>query len=447
MRKLLLIFCVFAVCFVPSSIEAQNGSGLSIIRDTEIESIFAEWTQPILKAANVPAENVNIILVQSPQVNAFVAGGSNVFFFTGLLEKTDGPGEILGVFAHELGHITGSHLIKTRDALERASYESILGTVLGISAAVLSGDGGAATAVIAGSNSVAQRRFLAHSRVNESSADQAALKYFETAKFNPNGLGSFLEKLQDEELLPASRQSEYVRTHPLTRDRVESVQVKLRQSAYQDASFPAHWYEQHARIKAKLLGFIAPGRVAWTYDDRDQSITARYARAIAAYRENRIEQAILGIDALIKDEPDNPYFHELKGQMLVDFSRIEAAIPPYRQAIKLKPDASLFRIALAHALIESGNNQARLREAIENLERAQRREPRSTRVHRLLATAYGRLGDEDLTKVHLAEEAVLQRRIPYAKRQAETVLVKSEKDSRAWRKAQDVLNHIETLKR
>lgn len=441
-----LSLLMMIVMLWPVPIIAQGRSLPPIIRDTEIEETFKEWSEPILDAARVDPGSVNIILVQSPQINAFVAGGANIFFYTGLLQKTDGPGEILGVFAHELGHITGSHLIAGREAMKRASYESILGVVLGIGAAILSGDSGAAAAGVSGGSTIAGRRFLAHTRINESSADQAALSFFETAKFNPEGLGTFLEKLQGEELLPSSRQSEYVRTHPLTRDRINAVEARADKSLYQDAAFPAHWYEQHARMKAKLIGFISPGQVAWTYDDRDMSIAAQYARAIAAYRENRTDEAVSRIDALIAEEPDNPYFYELKGQMLVDFSRIEDAIPAYRRSIEIKPDAALLRVALAHALIESGNDQARLKEATENLERALSDEGRSARIRRLLATAYGRMGQEDLAKVNLAEEAVLQRRYGYAKQQAASVLTNAPKDSRAWLKAKDVLEHLKTVK-
>lgn len=444
--KTILCLCLGLVILWPSATEAQRRSLPPVIRDTEIENILAEWSAPILKAAKLGPNSVDVILVQSPQVNAFVAGGANIFFYTGLLEKTDGPGEIMGVFAHELGHITGGHLIKTRDALQRASYESILGVVLGVGAAILSGDGGAAAAGSAAGTGIAGRRFLAHSRINESSADQAALSFFEAAEFNPDGLGTFLQKLQGEELLPTSRQSEYVRTHPLTRNRIEAVEARAEKSPYMNASFPAHWDEQHARMKAKLLGFISPGQVAWSYDDRDQSIAARYARTIAAYQENRVEEAVAGIDALIAEEPKNPYFHELKGQILVDFSRIEEGIPAYRQASELLPDAPLFRVALAHALIESGNATERLNEAIDNLERALRDEGRSTRIRRLLATAYGRLGEEDLAAINLAEEALLQRRFSYARRQANGVLESAPQNSRAWLQAKDLLAHMKTLK-
>ncbi|MFP4313102.1 MAG: M48 family metalloprotease [Alphaproteobacteria bacterium] len=423
---------------------AQRSIG--IIRDTEIEGIITEWSAPILKAANMHQNSVNIILVQSPQLNAFVAGGANIFFYTGLIERTENPGELIGVFAHELGHISGGHLISTGNALERASYESILGMVLGVGAAIATGNGEVANAIISGSSNIAARRFLSHSRVNESAADQAAMRYLEKAGMNPEGLTSFLKKLESEELIPRSQQSEYVRTHPLTSNRINALENRAQESPHYNKAWPAHWLEQHARMKAKLIAFTDPGRVPWIYSDSDKSMPARYARAIADYRQNNVDQALKAIDALIADEPDNPFFHELKGQMLVDFGRINESLSAYKRAVALLSNAPLIRIAYAHALIESRAGDQSYNEAIENLHRALTLEKRSARAHRLLATAYGRLGQEDVAKVHLAEEAVLQRKFEYAKRQAETALQSLPENSPYRVKAEDIISYVDVQK-
>lgn len=443
--KLALIAVMAIVTALPQSAQAQGG--VAIIRDTEIESTLTEWTAPILQAGGMSPGSVNVILVQSPQLNAFVAGGANIFLYTGLIERTENPGELIGVFAHELGHITGGHLIRTMDAAERASYESILGMVLGIGAAMATGNGAAAQAVMAGSSSFAQQKFLAHSRVNESAADQAAMTYLDKAQMNPAGMASFLEKLSSEELMPRSQQSEYVRTHPLTQRRVESAQARAQQSPYNDKAWPSDWLEQHARMKAKLIAFTDPGRVPWVYDDQDSSMAARYARTIADYRNSNVDKALEGINALIADEPDNPFFYELKGQMLVDFGRVEQAVPPYRRAVELAPNAPLIRIAYAHALLEDrSGGDASIRSAIDNLERALADEKRSGRANRLLATAHGRLGREDIAKVYLAEEAILQRNFEYAERQAEAALQTLDPNSREALKAKDVISYAQSQK-
>ena len=322
----------------------------------------SQWFQPILEADKKNAEQINIILVQSNDINAFVAGGANIFFYTGLIEQTDHPGELIGVMAHELGHIAGGHLIRSRKALEQASYESLLSTILGLGAAVATGESGAAATLSTGGNSMAQRRFLAKTRVFESSADQAALSYLEKAGLNPTGLLTFLQKLEGEELVPQSQQSEYIRTHPLTRNRIDTIANAVQSSRFADTPYPVQWIEQHKRMKAKLLGFIRPEQVAWSYDDTDKSIPALYARTVADYRLNNIDKALAGINQLISLESTNPYFHELKGQMLVDFGRIKEAIPSYKTAVNFIPQDALIRTALAHAIIEnSGKNKTALK--------------------------------------------------------------------------------------
>lgn len=449
-KRNLILFALITVALglLHSALTYAQQAGMSIIRDTEIEDNIRDWAAPVFRAAGLNPDNINIILVQSDQLNAFVAGGSNIFIYTGLIARTETPGELIGVIAHETGHIAGGHLIRTRDAMERASYESIASAILGVGAAIATGDAGAVPAIALGGGSVAQRRFLAHSRVQESSADQAALTFLEKAGINPSGLSSFMEKLKAEIYMPRDQQSEYVLTHPLVENRIDSIMTRESESKYKNLPYPAEWVEQHARIKAKLAGFINPGSIPWTYDDKDKSIPARYARVIAAYQNNQVGSALSQMDELLAIEPQNPYFLELKGQMLVDFGRGREAIPLYRKAIAILPEAALLRIALGHALIEASGTDApdknMLHEAISELERAGVKESNSTRLQRFLATAYGRLGDEDMAKAYLAEEALLQRNIPYAKEQAQSVLNHATENSKAWIKAKDVLSFAES---
>lgn len=444
MKHYYFIALIFAIAVFGTAAPAQ---AQTIIRDTEIEEMMAEWFAPIFKASGKDPSQVDIILVQNNDVNAFVAGGANIFFYTGLLQKTEDPGEVIAVMAHELGHIEGGHLIRAREALENASYESIIGLIVGAAAGLASGDAGATATLSTGASSVAQRRFLSEARKYESGADQAAIKSMTAAGINPSGMQSFLEKLSDQELAPASQQSEYVRTHPLTSDRIEAVRARVRETPLRTQPLPQNWINQHARMKAKLLGYLQPEQVVWVYDDQDPSVEARYARAVAAYRQGEPGKALSLVDALIDAEPENPYFHELKGQMLVDFSRVAEGVPPYKKALELKGDSALIRIALAHALIESpGADKAALEEAIAQLKQAEIKEKRTPRLHRLLATAYGRLGNEPLTKLHQAEEALLQRRLPDAKTHADFAAANLKEGSAGWLRAQDILAFIKQQK-
>lgn len=438
----LFVFLAMALAGDISVVRAQT-----VIRDAEIESYMQEWFAPVFSAAGMSADQVKIIMVQDSQVNAFVAGGANIFFYTGLLQKTQNVDEVIGVMAHELGHIAGGHTIRARTAMENASYESLLGIIIGVGAAVASGDPNAAGAISAGGSSMAERGFLKTARTFESSADQFAISKLEKSGMSPRGLATFLEKLSAQELLPTSQQSEYVRTHPLTRDRIDSVEAAVERSPLKDKSTPESWAEQHRRMKAKLVGFITPQQVAWTYDDRDRSVAADTARAVAAYRQNQIPEALKAIDSLIAREPKNPYFHELKGQMLRDFGRVTEALPAYEKAVSLAPQSGLIRADLAHVMIETaGSSEAKLQKALDHLNTALKVEPRSARIHRLMATALGRLGNDPAARLHLAEEAWLQRKIPYAKEQVEVALKGLPQGSRDWIRAKDLQSAIESEK-
>lgn len=418
--------------------------GRVTIRDAETENAIRDWTSGVFKAAGMTQGQVQIVLVQDPGVNAFVAGGSNIFIYTGLIQKTTAPEEVVGVIAHEMGHIVGGHLTRTGEAAKNASFEAIAGAILGVGAALATGDGSAAAAGVRIGQGLAMNEFLAYSRVQESSADQAGFRLMQDSGLSPEGLVTFLQKLSSEELLPSESRSEFVRTHPMSRDRVDAVQAKLETSPLRTKSPPAAWNDQHARIKAKLLGFISPQQVMYLYPSSDTSIPSLYARAIAAYRLNQTESALSLADELLRREPQNPYFHELKGQMLFDFGRPAEAAKSYEKSVNLLPSSGLIRMALAQALIESaGTAQKPLESAIAHLKRAERDEPRMGRIKRLLATAYGKMGREAEARVYLAEETLMQGRRDEAVRMAKASLGNLPPKSAEYLRAQDIVNSVE----
>ena len=445
MRKLIAIIVVFATALAASDTASAQSRGLSLIRDAEIESAIRRMSEPVFNAAGIAADDVTIALIEDNRINAFVAGGMNLFIHTGLLIRTEDPLELIGVVAHETGHIAGGHLVRTREAIENASIQAILATVLGVAAAIGGGDGNAGAAVMMGGAELARRGFMQFSRGQESSADQAALTYLEGAQMSPRGMVSFLRKLESEELLPQSRQTEYVRTHPLTRDRVDAVQQGVERSRYRDRKLPAEFYEMHRRMKAKLLGFIQPQVALRVYSEQDQSFAARYARAIATYKRGDVQAALPMVEALIAAEPQNPFLHELKGQILFENGRVVEAIQPYRTAVQLMPDSGLLRIALGHALIET-NNLAALDEAVQHLTAAARQERKTPSLHRLLAIAYGKRGEDGLARLHLAEEAILQQKKDVARMQATAAQRTLPVGSPGWMRSQDIMRASEKEK-
>ncbi len=435
-RSLAVVGVTIGLILSPPT-HAQDKGGINLIRDAEIESTLHAITDPILDAAGISPGTVNLYIVRDRRLNAFVAGGMNLFLNTGLLMRTEHPGQLAGVIAHEVGHIAGGHLSRVGGARERAAAEVILSTVLGAAAAV-AGAPALGTAIIAGGQTVAQGDYLRFSRSQEQTADQAGVSYLRRIGLSSAGLAEFFHILDEQNLLSSARDNPYLRSHPLTRDRIRFVEGQA--AADVDAGFPDGWEKGHARMVAKLTAFLDdPGRVLQSATGDD--LIDRYERAIALYRVPELDRAVAEIDRLIADHPDDPYFHELKGQMLFENGRIDAAIAPYRQAVALKP-VPLLRIGLARALIESGGGEAG-REAIGQLKTALGGEPRNAGAWRLLGIAQGRAGEEGEASLSLAEWALLSGKDDDARLHARRAEHRIGPNDPGWLQLQDILRAIE----
>ncbi|MBT6093925.1 MAG: M48 family metalloprotease [Rhodospirillaceae bacterium] len=397
------------------------------------------YATPLFRAAGLRAEDVKIFIVRDSSLNAFVAGGQNLFLNTGLILASKDANGVIGVIAHETGHIAGGHLSRVHAALAKGSAASILATILGGATAIATGRGDVGGAIALGGQSVATRNFLAYSRVQESAADHAALRFLDETGHSARGLLSFMEELGDQELLSPSQQDPYVRTHPLTRDRISAVGEHVKKSSHSDKPVTPHISALHERMKAKLYAFINPmPRTLRVYKASDTSLPSRYARAIGHYRQGKLDQALPLIDGLIADEPANPYFHELKGQMLFENGHLNEALVSYGQAAKLLPNSALIRRDLARAQIEY-NQPAFLEAAVINLEAALAIERRSAFNWHLLAIAYGRIGDQGRSSLALAEEALIRSKPKTALHHAGRAQKIFPEGSREWLQAGDIL--------
>ncbi|MDP7625470.1 MAG: M48 family metalloprotease, partial [Rhodospirillales bacterium] len=298
--------------FLSSSAEAK---GISMIRDAEIENTIRGYATPLLEAAGLEPSSIRIHIVNDNTLNAFVAGGQQIFINTGLLMKSQNAGQIIGVLAHEIGHISGGHLIKAATAQKDVSAAVLLGYLLG-GAAIIAGQPDAGAAVIQLGGQIGVKQYLSFNRTQESAADHAALRFLDRTGQSAQGLLEFLEVLEDQELLSARNQDPYVRTHPLTRDRIDSLRHHLEQSRLADKPIPDSSRVNHARMKAKLIGFTQGlTRTLQAYPENNDTLDGQYARAIAYYRQPNLKKAIGLIDSLISKFSNDPYFHELKGQI------------------------------------------------------------------------------------------------------------------------------------
>ncbi len=441
MRKIVVTLVALAVIMsgMAPPLRAQDSDErpLNLIRDSEIEDIIRHLAEPIFQVAGVSPGAVTIYLVNDPGLNAFVSGGQNLFIHTGLILQVHDAGELVGVMAHETGHIAGGHVIRGQAALESAQRTAILTTLLGVAAALAAGNGGAGVAMAGGGASLAERNFLSFTRSMENSADQAALTFMDRAGISAAPMLAFLERLENQELVPASRQDAYIRTHPLTRDRVDAVRAHVARSPATSRTLPASALEEFRRMQAKLLAFLQPQTALRRYAN-DDSIAGRYARAIALYRRNDVTSSLALMTGLLAQEPNNPFFHELVGQINLEHGRIPEARQAYLRAVQLRPHDPLILVALAQARLAT-NSPADLQAAITDLNRAVTADEGGTPMAwRLLATAYGRSGDLGMAAMSLAEEALGQGDYDAARQHAERALRTLRQGSPGWLRAQDV---------
>lgn len=450
----ILFSAVFALATVvaPLPVAAAPQKTISLIRDAEVENDIRALATPLWQAAGLPPDSIHVHLVKDDGLNAFVAGGLHLFLNTGLLMRTQHPGQLAGVIAHETGHIQGGHLARLNEALENATAEMILMTILAGAAAAASGSGDAAVGALMIPGHIAERTLLQYTRTQESAADQAAVKLLDSTGQSSKGLAEFFDILGDQELLMTERQDPYVRTHPLTRERVSFVNHHVELSRFSNYAYPPDVVERHRRMQAKLYAFVmSPATTLQRYPEGDTRLEARYARAIAYYRKPDLASALPLINGLIAERPNDPYFYELKGQMLFETQRPREALEPYRKAVALLPDSALLRISLAQVQIELAqpgepNAKALLRDAVANLDKVMDEERTNRFVWRLLATAHGRAGDEAMASLAMAEEALLSGQLSKARYHAGKAERSLRRGSPAWLQASDVLARADAVK-
>ena len=419
-------------------VSARASADVGYIRDAEIESTLRTFYTPILIAAGLEPSAVHIYIVNDPTLNSFVAGGQNIFINTGTILRSETPNQLVGIVAHETGHIAGGHLVRTEEAMKSATIKTIIAMVLGAGAAAAAHNSGAAGAMMYGAEAYGMRSFLSFSVAQEANADQAALRFLDKTHQSSRGLLEFFQILQGQEVLSGAHQSPYLRTHPLTAQRIEYVRQHVEQSPYSNVADSAAWVELHKRMKAKLMAFLYPPSQALQYfPETDMSVSARYGRAIAYYRFPELKKALDVIDGLIRQEPNNPYFHELKGQMLFENGHVAQAVAPYREAVRLAPDVALLRVELGQVEIETEDKSLNM-DALTNLKSATQYEARNADTWHFLAIAYGRTGDMGNMTLCLAEESMANGDKAQAKGQAKRALQLLPQGSQAHLRAEDI---------
>lgn len=422
------------------SLVAQPAAAQSVLRDAETEALLQEMAEPLARAAGLAPGNLEIVLINDPSINAFVAGGQVVYIHSGLIDAADTANEVQGVIAHEIGHITGGHVIRSGEGIGKATNISILSMVLGVAAA-LAGAGEAAMGVMAAGQQAAMGSYLAFSRVQESSADAAGAQILSTAGISGRGSLAFFKKLQNLEFRYGYSQSDeaaFSRTHPLSGDRIARLRESYVVDPAWDASDDAAIQRRFERVKAKLFGYLnEPARTLQTFPASRTDVPARYARAYAYHKNALIDQAMTETSSLLETDPDDPYFLELQGQVLLESGKPADALVPLRKATELTGNQPLIASIFGHALIAT-EDPAHHPEAERVLRLAVARDRYNPFAWYQLGVVYAAEGDIPRARLASAEQQVMNRNYAEAIRSAQAAEAGLPAGSPDWIRAQDI---------
>lgn len=429
-RKALAVIAALAL-FV-SQAQAQT-----LLRDAEIENWLKDYANPILRAAGIPPENIDILLIGDPTINAF-AGGMTMGVHTGLFTNADRPNMIEGVLAHEVAHIAGGHTARSDEALAAATRPMLLSLVLA-AGAIAAGAPEAGIGILGLGQNIGIKTALRYSRGQEAAADQAAITYLDRIGRSSKGLIDFFSKLRNYQVLTSQRINPYLQSHPLANERMTALVERAEASPYYQVEDSPEEIERLKMIQAKINGFLQDTNTTLRqYPLSDQSDPAHYARAVAYYRGADIDKALKEIDHLIEKHPDNPYFHELKGQMLFEFGRVAESIAPHARSVELAPAEPLLRINLGRALVAT-EDPAHYARAIDELKAALALERDNAFAWFELARAYGGMEQDSLAYLATAESRYHLGAKAEANQFAHRARAGLKKGTPEWRQATDII--------
>jgi predicted Zn-dependent protease len=422
----------------PVSTAFGQDAPVALIRDTEVEATLHADSDPIFAAAGLDPKGVKIFIVQDNDINAFSAGGQNVFINTGLIIKTKNPNQLVGVVAHETGHIAGGHLIRGEAGEKQALATYLLTIGLGVLAAA-AGAPDVAGGLLYSSGYFAAITAAGFTRTQESSADQAAVSFLERSGQSAKGLVDFFDYYRYQEVFSDAKRYKFFIDHPLSEDRIEALQLRAARQPHFNVVDSPEALERHAVMIAKLKAFInLPAQTQYDYPETDQSFPARYARAIADYRDLQTDRALKETDALIAEQPNNPYLYELKGQILFESGRAREAEPAHRRSVELMPAAPLLHMNLGQALLAE-DDPAKVDDALNELRKAVDREPDNAFGWLLMSQAYDRKGQPGMARLAAAEQNFSLGQLGDAKMFAMRARSQLAKNSPEWRRATDIV--------
>jgi predicted Zn-dependent protease len=443
--KLTALASAVALAVAPMPVPAQE-KGPPVLRDTESEQLLRDYTRPILRVAGLEKQNIQVVIINESAFNAFVADGHRIFVNYGAIMQSETPNQLIGVLAHETGHLAGGHLAKMREQLAQAQTQMIIAMLLGAGAMVAGARGGtgnglanAGAAAVAGPQEMIRRTLISYQRQQEENADRAGVKFLTATGQSPKGMYETFKRFTNDSLFAVRGADPYLQSHPMPADRVAALEVFAHSSPYWDKKDDPALQMRHDMVRAKISAFMERQETVYRrYPMSNDTLPARYAHAITTYLHGDLHSALVQIDGLIQLQPNNPYFHELRGQALLEGGKPAEAIAPLRKAVQLSNNAPLIEMLLGQALVGT-DNKAYTEEAITILRAAVARETEAPLGYMQLAMAYGRKGDYAEADLASAQAAFLRGDNKTARELASRAKTRFAVGTPGWVKADDIV--------
>jgi predicted Zn-dependent protease len=446
--KLTAVTTAAALAFAPMSAAlAQQQKGPPVLRDTEAEQLLRDYTRPILRAAGLEKQNIQVVIINDSAFNAFVADGRRIFVNYGAIMQSETPNQLIGVLAHETGHLAGGHLAKMREQMAQAQTQMIIAMLLGAGAIVAGARSGnsnngmanAGAAAIAGPQEMIRRNLISYVRAQEENADRAGVKFLTATGQSPKGMYETFKRFANDSLFAAHGADPYLQSHPMPADRIAALEELARSSPYWEKKDDPALQMRHDMVRAKISAFMERQDTTYRrYPMSNDSLPARYAHAITTYLHGDLRSALAQIDGLIQLQPNNPYFYELRGQALLEGGKPADAIGPLRKAVALSNHSPLIEMLLGQALVGT-DNKAYTDEAIGILRAAVARETEAPLGYMQLAMAYGRKGDYAEADLASAQAAFLRGDNKTARELAARAKTRFAVGTPGWVKADDIV--------
>ena len=430
----------------PALAQEKENRGPPVLRDTEAEALLREYTRPILRAAGLEKQNIQIVIINDSSFNAFVADGRRIFVNYGAIMQSETPNQLIGVLSHETGHLAGGHLAKMREQMAQAQTQMIIAMLLGAGAMVAGARGGsnnglanAGAAAIAGPQEMIRRNLISYVRQQEENADRAGVKFLTATGQSPRGMYETFKRFTNDSLFAVRGADPYLQSHPMPAERVAALEELARSSPYWDKKDDPALQLRHDMMRAKISAFMERQDTVYRrYPLSNDSLPARYARAITTYLHGDLRSALAQIDGLIAVQPANPYFHELRGQALLESGKPAEALTPLHKAVQLSNASPLIEMMLGQALVAT-DNKTYTDEAIKILRAAVARESEAPLGYTQLAMAYGKKGDYAEADLASAQAAYLRGDNKTARDLASRAKTRFAVGTPGWVKADDIV--------